>query len=319
MTIRTILVLTLVFCILWIQPARAEYPEKPITLVVPFGTGGDSDASARIWAKYAQEELGQPVLVVNKTGSGGLTGTVFAAQAKADGYTLFLGQAGPCIVMPLLDRTGSLHFNSFEYVTRFIRSNTGVVVHVNAPWNSLKEFQVMAQKNTPGNYIFSSPSAVSWLNLAFSSWAFQNDVMMRTVHYTSSAEAVSSINGKHGDLSFLFANNYEKLVDSGQLKLLALGTKSEKYPNVPTFNEQGYEGSFYGWSGIVVPKDVPQEIIDKLADVTQKISQNPVFIQDVKNLGFIPDNTSGKQWKDEVQEQYDTMKELLKGLGLISN
>ena len=87
--------------------AQAEYPDRPITLLSPFGTGGDSDLSARLWADFAQKELGQPVLVVNKPGGGGLTGTLEAAKAKPDGYTLFLGQAGPCIVIPLISKVGT--------------------------------------------------------------------------------------------------------------------------------------------------------------------------------------------------------------------
>ncbi len=296
--------------------AQAQYPNKPITVVVPFGAGGDGDVSARVWAEFAKKELGQPVLVVNKTGSGGLTGTLFAAKAKPDGYTLFLGQAGPCVVVPQLTSTGGLSFDSFDYVTRFIRSNTGVVAAADAPWNTLKDFQAAAQKE-PGKYIFSTPSTTAWLTLAFNSWAFQNGVKLKNVNYSSSAEAATSLLGKHGDIAFLFPNNYETLVDAGKLKILAIGSESEKYPNAPTFAEQGYKGSFYGWSGIVVPKGVPQEIIDKLVAVSGKIYQNPEFIKAIKNLGFNPDNTSGAKWKEEVQQQYNDMTVLLNELGLI--
>ena len=76
-------------------PAQAsDYPSKPIQLVSPYGAGGDSDLTARVWAEFAKKKLGQPVVVVNKTGGGGLTGSLFAAKAKPDGYTLFLAQAG---------------------------------------------------------------------------------------------------------------------------------------------------------------------------------------------------------------------------------
>ncbi len=296
--------------------AQAAYPEKPITIVVPFGAGGDGDVSARVWAEFAKKELGQPVLVVNKTGSGGLTGTLFAAKAKPDGYTLFLGQAGPCVVVPLLTDTGGLSFDSFDYVTRFIMTNTGVVAAADAPWNSLKEFQEAA-KQAPNKYIFSTPSTTAWLTLAFNSWAFQNGVKLKNVNYSSSAEAATSILGNHGDIAFLFPNNYETLVDAGKLKILAIGSDSEKYPDAPTFAEQGYKGSFYGWSGIVVPKGVPQEIIDKLAAVSAKIYEDPNFIKAIRNLGFNPDNTSGAKWKEEVKKQYDDMEILLNELGLI--
>ncbi len=306
---------TLFFLVFAIE-ARAQYPTKPITLVVPFGTAGDSDVSARLWAKFAERELGQPVRVVNKTGAGGLTGTIFAATAKPDGYTIFLGQAGPCVVMPLLYTGDELHADSFAYVTRFMRANTAVVVAPSAPWQSLKEFQADAIKQAR-KYIFSSPSTVAWLTLAFSSWASQNDVYMRHVNYASAAEAATSVIGMHGDITFLFPNNYTSLVDEGRLKILAMADKSTRYPQAQTFAEQGYRGDFYGWSGIVVPKETPQEIIDKLIEVTQAVIENPKFVEEVKALGFTLDKTSGAAWEKEVREQYKAMEALLMELGYV--
>ena len=90
-------------------PAQAsDYPSKPIQLVSPYGAGGDSDLTARVWAEFAKKKLGQPVVVVNKTGGGGLTGSLFAAKAKPDGYTLFLAQAGPNIIIPLTAKGANL-------------------------------------------------------------------------------------------------------------------------------------------------------------------------------------------------------------------
>ncbi len=169
----------------------------------------------------------------------------------------------------------------------------------------------------PDKFGFSTVSAAAWVTLAFKSWAFQNDVKMRQVDYSSGAEAATAVLGKHGDISFLFPNNYGPLVDAGKLKLLALGSKSEKYPDVPSFADLGYKGTFYAWSGIVVPKGVPQEIIDKLAAVSDKISKDPEYIKAIENLGFKPDNTSGAQWKKEVMSQYADMKVLLQELGFV--
>ena len=98
-------------------PAQAsDYPSKPIQLVSPYGAGGDSDLTARVWAEFAKKKLGQPVVVVNKTGGGGLTGSLFAAKAKPDGYTLFLAQAGPNIIIPLTAKGANYSFDSFDYI-----------------------------------------------------------------------------------------------------------------------------------------------------------------------------------------------------------
>ncbi len=296
--------------------AQAEYPNKPITLVSPYGAGGDSDLSARVWADFARKELGQPVLVVNKTGAGGLTGTLFAAKAKPDGYTLFLGQAGPCIMVPLFSNTGGLSLDSFDYLSRFLLANPAVVVAKDAPWNNLKEFQADASKDS-GKFSFADPSSTSWLALAFRSWMLSNDVNLKVVKYGSATESVTSVIGAHSDITFAFPPSYMSMVQADKVKLLAIGTKDERFPNAPTFEEQGYKGNYYGWSGIVIPKGAPQEIKDKLIAVTDKISQNPDFIKAVKNLGFVPDNTSGAAWKEQVDAQYNELYAVMKELGLI--
>ncbi|MFQ8737175.1 MAG: Bug family tripartite tricarboxylate transporter substrate binding protein [Bilophila wadsworthia] len=120
-------------------PAQAsDYPNKPIQLVSPYGAGGDSDLTARVWAEFAKKKLGQPVVVVNKTGGGGLTGSLFAAKAKPDGYTLFLAQAGPNIIIPLTAKGANYSFDSFDYIARIMVANCAVVVNKDAPWNNLK-------------------------------------------------------------------------------------------------------------------------------------------------------------------------------------
>lgn len=297
--------------------AQAKYPSRPITLVSPYGAGGDSDVSARIWAEFAKKELGQPILVVNKTGAGGITGTMFAAKAKPNGYTLFLGQAGPCIMVPLTTKIGGLKEDSFDYLARFLTTNSAVICRADAPWKNLKEFQEDAQKN-PGKYVFSGPSATSWLALAFRSWLNTNDVKLKVVEYGSGAESATAVLGGHGDITFVFPPNYASLVKSGKLKILAIGTKSPDYPNAPTFAELGYKGNYYGWSGIVAPKGTPQAIQDKIIAVSEKIAKNPDFIKAIKNLGFNPDITVGKKWQAIVNAQYQEMKVVMDDMGLLA-
>lgn len=307
--------LALVMGLSVVGQAFAEYPEKPITLVSPYGAGGDSDIAARVWAEFAKKELGQPVLVVNKTGGGGLTGTMFASRARADGYTLFLGQAGPCIMLPITTNAGGLSKDSFDYIARFATSNTGVIVHPDTNWKDLKEFQNDASVN-PNKYTFSSPSATSWVALAFRSWLHENNVNLKVVEYASGAEAATSILGKHGDITFVFKANFDALVSGNKLKLLAVGTKMEEYPNVPTFNDLGYKGNFIAWAGIAAPKGTPDNVKQKLEEVTKKIAENPEFIKALENVGFDINFADGASLKKDVDAQYIDMQELLKEMNL---
>lgn len=186
-------------------PAQAsDYPNKPIQLVSPYGAGGDSDLTARVWAEFAKKKLGQPVVVVNKTGGGGLTGSLFAAKAKPDGYTLFLAQAGPNIIIPLTAKGANYSFDSFDYIARIMVANCAVVVNKDAPWNNLKEFEAAAKKE-PGKLVFASPAATSWLTFAMRNWFTGTGVQVKQVEYKSGGEAATAVLGGHADMTFLLS------------------------------------------------------------------------------------------------------------------
>lgn len=116
--------------------STADYPVKPIQLIVPYGPGGDSGFTARVWAEFAKQRLGQPVVVVNKAGGGGLAGTLAAAKARPDGYTLYLVQAGPVLILPQT-ANADYAFDSFAYIARIMIANCAVV-RSDAPWNSAR-------------------------------------------------------------------------------------------------------------------------------------------------------------------------------------
>lgn len=295
--------------------ANAVYPDKPIQLVSPYGAGGDSDITARVWAEFAKKKLGQPVVVVNKTGGGGLTGSLFAAKSKPDGYTLFLAQAGPNIIIPLTARGANYSFDSFDYIARIMIANCAVVVNKDAPWNTMKEFEAAA-KNEPGKLIFASPAATSWLTFAMRNWFTSTDTKAKQVEYKSGGEAATAVLGGHADMTFLFPQNYAPMASADKLKILAIGTKSEQFPDALTFAEQGYQGNYYGWAGLAAPKGTPREIIDRLVEVTAEIVKDPEFIKAMHNIHVSPDFTTGDAWMEQLTAQYAEMSKVLTDLGL---
>lgn len=294
-----------------------DYPTKPIQLISPYGAGGDSDMTARIWAEFAQRKLGQPVVVVNKTGGGGLTGSLFAASAKADGYTLFLAQAGPSIIMPLTTHAG-YDFNSFDYIARIMVANCAVVANPEQPYNDLAELAAKA-KEEPGKIIFASPSATSWLTFAMRNWQNTTGCQLKQVEYQSGAEATTAVLGNHADMTFLFPQNYVPMAKAGKLKILAVGAKSEDFPEAPTFAELGYKGNYFGWGGIAAPKGTPKDVLEKLTVITEEITKDPEFIKAIKNMGAAPDFTPGEKWIPELNAQTEEMRSVLTSLGMLQN
>jgi tripartite-type tricarboxylate transporter receptor subunit TctC len=107
------------------------------------------------------------------------------------------------------------------------------------------------------------------------------------------------------------------MAKAGKLKILAIGTKSEKFPAAKTFDELGFKGNYFGWGGIAIPKGAPQEIIDKLTAITEEITKDPEFIKAIKNMNAKPDFTPGTKWKKDLNDQYAEMTQVLTNLGMI--
>ncbi len=293
----------------------ADWPDKPITVVVPYSAGGDGDLSARLWAEFAEKKLGQSVLVVNKTGGGGVTGTSFAAASKPDGYTLFLVQPGPVLLTPNVAKT-TYDFESFDYVARISMGNCALTVNANEPWNTLAEF-IAAAKAEPDKYSFASPGGTSWLSFAMRGFIKSSGIPVKYVEFQGAAPAVTSVLGGHTTFTFSFPQNYVPMVKAGQLKALAIGEKSDAYaPGTKTFAEQGFPGSYYGWAGIAAPKGVPDAIRKKLADLTAEIVKDPAFIEKANNINATPAFLNEQDWRPVLLEQKSSLAVLLRDLGL---
>ncbi|MCG8567379.1 MAG: tripartite tricarboxylate transporter substrate binding protein [Desulfobacterales bacterium] len=296
-------------------PAFAKaYPKKPIKLIVCYSPGGDADLTARVWADFAEKELGQPVIVVNKTGGGGVAGTTFAAHARPDGYTLFLAQAGAVLIAPQTAKT-AYDVDSFEYISRIMIGNCAVIAHKDARWNDLGEFTAEAKAN-PNTLLYASPGATTWLTLAMQHYEQEAGVELKHVEHQGSAPAVTSLLGKHTNVSFVFPQNYVPQVKSGAVKLLALGAKSEKFPNVPTFAELGIPGEFIGWGGIAAPKGTPKDIVAKVAAATKNMVKNPEFVKALENIHATPSYMGPEEWAPVLKQQYKDLGQTIDALGI---
>lgn len=287
-----------------------DYPSRPITLVCCYAAGGDGDLSARLWAEFAEKLLGQPVLVVNKTGGGGVTGTTFAAMARPDGYTLFLAQAGPNIITPLVSNT-RYRFDSFKYVARTTIGNCALVVRADAPWNNLEEL-IRDLKASPNKYSFASPGATTWLSFAMRHLHTTAGVQVKQVEFQGSSQALTSVLGGHADYTFVFPQNYVSQVESGQLKILAIGEHDPRFPEARTFEEQGFTGSYYGWAGIAAPAKVPDEVVAKLEKVTSELVKDPAFVEKAGNIAATPSYLGSKDWMKALKQQEAELSVLLK-------
>lgn len=291
-----------------------EYPKKPIKVIVPYSPGGDCDLTSRVWADFAKKELGVPVVVVNKTGGSGMLGSTFMLNSKPDGYTLMLAQAGTALLVPLL-AGANYDMNNFTFISRIMTANCGIVVRKDAPWNTLDDFVKDAKAN-PGKYVFASAGATTWITLAMSNFEKMAGIELKHLEHQGSAPAITSILGKHADVTFVFPQSYAPQIKSNNMKLLALGERTDKYPGVPSFSELGYAGNYFGWGGISAPKGTPEDVVEKLDAFNKKLTRDPKFIKTLANTHADASYLGPQEFTTVVKEQNKELTNVVNSLNI---
>jgi len=284
--------------------AMADYPEKPIQVIVPWGAGGDSDLTTRIWADAVEKELGVPVVVINKTGGGGVVGTSFVARAKNDGYTLINAGVSNMMVTPNFTNT-PYNFDTFTPVVKYTAVPLAVVVSKDSPYQNFDQF-IDGAKNktvTQGSWGASSSGTIM-ANIIGN----QSGYKVKYVHGKGAAESMVSVVGGHIDSAVSFPPAFGPHVKADRARVLVMDQKMDAFPGVPTFAEYGIKGSFGGWSGVFAPKGVPQEVVDKLTAATAKVMKDPEVLKAYANIGALVDFRHGADWITDLRATYAIYK-----------
>jgi tripartite-type tricarboxylate transporter receptor subunit TctC len=245
----------------------ADYPGRPIKLVVPYAPGGGADGVARIVAKKVSESIGQPIVIENKGGAGAIVGTDLVAKAEPDGYTLLLGQSGPISINPAVYK--SLTYDpvkDFAPITMTTAYPYILVVNADLPASTLQELVVLA-RSKPGALNYGSTGVGAANHLVAELFNSKAGLQMTHVPYRGTALAVGDLVA--GQLSLVFGDPISVLahIMSGKLRALAVTSleRSPVAPDVPTVAESGYPGfEALAWHGIVAPAKTPPAIIAKL-------------------------------------------------------
>lgn len=285
--------------------AFAEYPTKPIKVIVPWSAGGDSDLTTRVWADAMEKELGSPVVVINKSGGGGVIGTATVANAKKDGYTLINAGLSNVLITPNFSKT-PYNFDSFTPIMKMTAVPLGIVVAENSPYKTFEDFVADAKtkKVTQGSWGASSSGTVL-ANII----AAQMDYKVKYVHANSAAACMVSVIGNHIDTTVAFPPAFGPHVKSDRARILVMNSKMDDFPGVPTFADFGIEGSFEGWSGIFAPKGVPAEVVETLTEASKKVMKDPKVIQAFNNMNAIVDFRYGDDWINDMKTTYKIMGE----------
>ena len=249
-------------------PAHSQnYPARTIKLVVPFGPGGPTDVSARLVAQIVQSGLGHSVVIENRPGAGGATGSKSVAAADPDGYTLLIGTSATLGVVPALVRNpGYDPIKSFAPVAKVADSTLVLVVPATFPAGSVREFVAYAKAN-PGKLSYASAGAGNQTQLLAELFKSQAGIDLVHVPYKSGAEMVTAVLSEQVQMAFPDVSILLPLIREGKLKALAV-TSAQRHPqlpDIPTMVESGFpQFVMTFWTGVVAPAGTPASVVDKL-------------------------------------------------------
>ncbi len=249
-------------------PARAaDFPEKPITLVVPFAAGGAIDVLARLLGEQASQALGQPVLVDNRGGAAGLIGAAAVARAEPDGYTLLLASAAQVTIPPWINR--SLTFDpprDLAPVAHLVDTPMVLVVSAKSPFRTVSDFITAARAQRGGlNYASTGVGTIS--NLVMESLKLAADIDVLHVPYRGAAPAMNDLQAGQVQAMFTSTASAAALVGAGKLRPLAVTThaRSALMPDVPTMAEAGWPAAeVVVWMGVMAPVGLPPTVRTRL-------------------------------------------------------
>lgn len=268
----------------------ADYPTKPITLISPMPPGGMHDVVGRSFASVAEKTLGQPVVVVNKQGAGGLVGGAAIAKAAPDGYTIGVDSS------TIANNTEWEMANGRKPpFTRHDLSPLGsltlspplVLVPFNSPWKTLADL-IRDCKAKPGSYAYCSAGMYGGTHIAAVILIRAIEIKVRHVPYSGGGPALSALVGGHAEFMTQYPPAAFSLIQGKKLRALAVqGDQSLKsLPDIPTVKELGLEAAVYQqWYGFSAPKNIPTPILEKLRGVVKQVSQDESFIKIIENQG----------------------------------
>ena len=278
------------FCVLLLAgSAHAAYPERPITLIVPWGAGGGTDATARIIASLLEKELGRPVSVVNRTGGSGVVGHQAIASAPADGYTL--GMITVEIAMMHWAGLTQLKHSDYTAIGLVNSDPAGVSVRVDAPYKSVKDL-LAAVKANPGKFKASGTGQGGIWHLALAGMLKDQGIDPAAVPWVPSQGAAPGLQDMvAGGVEFVTCSIPEAraLIDAGKVKPLAImdANPPALYPSLPTLKKElGSSWEIAAWRVIAGPKGLPGDVQNRLATALKKVHDSKEFRDFMAQRGF---------------------------------
>ena len=298
------------------------YPSKPITFVIPFAAGGDSDLSGRNVAAQASKYLNnQPIVAVNRTGASGAIGTMAVKNAAPDGYTLLVARIATHAILPALDSRLQYKWNEFTMLSLIELNPYICFVKGDSPFRSAAELIGEIRKN-PGKLNFSTSGIGTSQNMAaqyFMTLAGLTKDHAVGIHYKGGGEVTSAVLGGQVNFACNNAPTVIPQVKAGALRgLFVTPSRLPELSEVPSASEAGFPdmNRIVGWTALMGPPGTPKEVVDKWTEVFQRLAKDPDWQQGNARIGGIAAIRSPAESEKFVREQYELYDKLVTTLGI---
>lgn len=302
------------FCI---AAAAADFPKRPVNVIVPWGAGGGSDLIARSLAKPLEKQLGKPVIILNKPGGSGTVGTSYVAHAKPDGYTI-----------GLINSTGlihQIHYGGLDYkkedlapLALILRAPVFLVVKSDSPIKNLQDF-VQAAKDKEGKLTLGTAAVGGGTHMAIAPFFEKADIKVEPIPFKDGGNGVmTALVDGHIDAGVAHPSEISGQYKAGNIRILGILDKErlKGFEEIPTFKEQGYDVSGDVWRAFLAPKETPQEVKDILIHALEAAAKDQSYLEAVAQLGDVPTWMGAEEFSKFLEQDDAALLEAIKAMNM---
>ena len=299
-------------------PVAAEYPDRPLTIVVAYPAGGMVDIVARPMAESMKKKFPKGVAVLNRPGGGGSVGVAEVVQAKPDGYSVILAPNSTLVIHPQLNELPYKTPDDFEPILTTNSFYTLMTVRAESPYRTIQEF-VAAAKANPGKLRVGSPGEGTISHLTLERWSAAGGFKTTHVPFAGWGETSPALLGGHIDAAMAQPGEVKPLVDAKKLRVLAVAQPQRHpyFPDAPTSKEAGFGEGTGTWFVLTAPKGTPPAVLKYLHDAAKAAIDEPAFAALAKARGVDVDYRTGDKLRQDLWREYKEYGELLRRLGMI--